>query len=115
MQVVLIEGDGIGPEVTAAACRVIAAAGVKIEWVRAEAGLGAAERYGEPLPEATLELVRKHRIALERPLHHARRQRVSLDQRSSTARSGSLRQRPPRQEVARHQDPFREGRSCRRS
>ena len=67
MQVVLIEGDGIGPEVTAAACRVVAAAGVKIEWVRAEAGLGAAERYGEPLPEATLELVRKHRIALKGP------------------------------------------------
>ena len=35
MQIVLIEGDGIGPEVTQAACRVVAAAGVKIDWVKA--------------------------------------------------------------------------------
>ena len=50
MQIVLIEGDGIGPEVTLAACRVVAAAGVKIDWVKAPAGIPAAERYGEPLP-----------------------------------------------------------------
>ncbi len=67
MKVVLIEGDGIGPEVTASACRVIAAAGVDIDWVRADAGLGAAERHGEPLPEATLDLIRTHRVALKGP------------------------------------------------
>lgn len=67
MKAVLIEGDGIGPEVTAAACRVVAAAGVDIEWVRAGAGLGAAERFGEPLPEQTLDLIRTHRIALKGP------------------------------------------------
>ena len=67
MQVVLIEGDGIGPEVTAAACRVVAAAGVRIDWVKADAGLGAAEAHGEPLPEATLDLIRKHRVALKGP------------------------------------------------
>lgn len=67
MKVVLIEGDGIGPEVTAAACRVVAEAGVKIDWVRADAGLGAAERHGEPLPESTLELIRQHRVALKGP------------------------------------------------
>ena len=39
MQIVLIEGDGIGPEVTAAACRVIDAVGVKIDWVRTPAAL----------------------------------------------------------------------------
>ncbi|OWK35140.1 isocitrate/isopropylmalate dehydrogenase family protein [Fimbriiglobus ruber] len=67
MKVVLIEGDGIGPEVTAAACRVVRAAGVDIDWVRADAGLGAAERYGEPLPEQTLDLIKHHRVALKGP------------------------------------------------
>jgi isocitrate dehydrogenase (NAD+) len=67
MNIVLIEGDGIGPEVTAAACEVIAAAGVKIDWIRAEAGLAAAERHGEPLPEETLELIRRYRVALKGP------------------------------------------------
>ena len=67
MQIVLIEGDGIGPEVTNAARRVVAAAGVKIDWVKAPAGLRAAEQLGEPLPEATLALVREHRVALKGP------------------------------------------------
>jgi isocitrate dehydrogenase (NAD+) len=67
MQIVLIEGDGIGPEVTAATCRVIAAAGVRIDWVKAPAGIPAAEKYGEPLPEETLELIRRYRIALKGP------------------------------------------------
>jgi isocitrate dehydrogenase (NAD+) len=67
MQIVLIEGDGIGPEVTGAACRVIAAAGVKIDWIKAPAGLDAAERLGEPLPEQTLEMIRRYRVALKGP------------------------------------------------
>jgi isocitrate dehydrogenase (NAD+) len=67
MRVVLIEGDGIGPEVTGAACRVVAAAGVTVDWVKADAGLPAAERCGEPLPEETLELIRKYRVALKGP------------------------------------------------
>ncbi len=64
---VLIPGDGIGPEVTAAAQQIIAAAGAKIEWIEAEAGLGAAERQGDPLPERTIELIRQHRVALKGP------------------------------------------------
>ena len=67
MQVVLIEGDGIGPEVSAATCRVIEAAGVKIDWIPAAAGLGAAERLGEPLPDETLDLIRHHRVCLKGP------------------------------------------------
>ncbi|MCU0705256.1 MAG: isocitrate/isopropylmalate dehydrogenase family protein [Fimbriiglobus sp.] len=67
MKVVLIAGDGIGPEVTAAAQEIISAAGVKIDWVPAAAGLGAAETHGEPLPEETLDLIRKHRVALKGP------------------------------------------------
>ena len=67
MQVVLIEGDGIGPEVTGAACRVVAATGVEIDWVRTTAGLHAAERHGDPLPEETLEAIRRYRVALKGP------------------------------------------------
>jgi isocitrate dehydrogenase (NAD+) len=67
MQIVLIAGDGIGPEVTEATKRVIAAVGVSIDWIPAPAGLDAAEQFGEPLPEQTLELIRKHRVALKGP------------------------------------------------
>jgi len=67
MQIVLIEGDGIGPEVTQAACRVVAATGVKIDWVKAAAGIPAAEQHGEPLPEETLEMIRRYRVALKGP------------------------------------------------
>jgi isocitrate dehydrogenase (NAD+) len=65
--VVLIAGDGIGPEVAAATQRVVAAAGADISWVEAFAGLGAVERFGDPLPEATLDLVRRYRVALKGP------------------------------------------------
>src|SRR5688572_30126464 len=67
MQIVLIAGDGIGPEVTDATRRVIAAAGVAIDWIAAPAGLDAAAQFGEPLPEMTLDLIRKHRVALKGP------------------------------------------------
>jgi isocitrate dehydrogenase (NAD+) len=65
--VVLIPGDGIGPEVTAAMQAVVAAAGADVTWVEAFAGVGAAERFGDPLPEATLDLIRRYRVALKGP------------------------------------------------
>lgn len=67
MRLVLIPGDGIGPEVTAATLEVISAAGVSIDWVHAEAGPEAAAKYGDPLPEQTLDLIRQHRVALKGP------------------------------------------------
>jgi len=67
MNVVLIPGDGIGPEVTRAAQQVIEAAGVKINWVRAHAGAACAEQFGDPLPDETLDLIRRHRVALKGP------------------------------------------------
>src|SRR6516162_5056255 len=67
MQLVLIPGDGIGPEVTEATRRVVAATGTRIDWVEAPAGLDAAQKLGDPLPESTLDLVRKYRVALKGP------------------------------------------------
>jgi isocitrate dehydrogenase (NAD+) len=65
--VVLIPGDGIGPEVTGAMREVVEAASARIDWVEAPAGLDAAEKLGEPLPDITLDLIRKHRVALKGP------------------------------------------------
>jgi isocitrate dehydrogenase (NAD+) len=65
--VVLIAGDGIGLEVTAAMQAVVQAAGAEVAWIEAMAGLGAAERYGDPLPAATLDLIRRYRVALKGP------------------------------------------------
>src|ERR671916_288207 len=67
MKLVLIPGDGIGPEVTEATRRVVAATGTRIDWVEAPAGLDAAQKLGDPLPESTLDLIRKYRVALKGP------------------------------------------------
>jgi isocitrate dehydrogenase (NAD+) len=67
-QVVLIPGDGIGPEVTAAARRVVDATGVAIDWQVHEAGGELVARYGQPLPEATLDAVMRVGVALKGPI-----------------------------------------------
>jgi NAD-dependent isocitrate dehydrogenase len=64
---VLIEGDGIGPEISQAVKDIFEAAQVPITWVPADAGLGAIERTGTGCPEETLELIRKHGVALKGP------------------------------------------------
>ncbi len=65
--VVLIPGDGIGPEVAAAVQRIFEAAEAPIRWVEHHAGVAALAESGEVLPEATLEAIRKHRVALKGP------------------------------------------------
>ena len=66
--VVLIAGDGIGPEITTAMKAVLAAAGADVSWVEAFAGLTAVERFGDTLPPDTLALIRRYRVALKGPL-----------------------------------------------
>jgi isocitrate dehydrogenase (NAD+) len=66
--VTLIPGDGIGPEITAAVVRILEAAGAALEWDRAVAGMAALEEAGDPLPDATLESVRRNRVVLKGPL-----------------------------------------------
>jgi isocitrate dehydrogenase (NAD+) len=64
-RVTLIPGDGIGPEVTAAAVRVIEAAGARIAWDVHEGGKTAFETLGTPIPEPLLASIRRNRVALE--------------------------------------------------
>ncbi len=67
-RVTLIEGDGIGPEVTGATCRVLEAAGAPVEWEKVSAGLAGVEAHGHPLPQAVLDSVRRNRVGLKGPL-----------------------------------------------
>lgn len=64
----LIRGDGIGPEITAAALAVLDAAGVRIDWDEQLAGVAAMEETGTPLPDATVESIRQTQVALKGPL-----------------------------------------------
>ena len=66
--VTLITGDGIGPEIAEAARRCIDATGAEINWELAEAGSEVMERLGTPLPDATVESIRKNGIALKAPI-----------------------------------------------
>jgi len=66
--VTLLPGDGIGPEVTEAAVRVLAAAGVAIEWDRVEAGGEVIAKYGTPVPEPVLQSIRRRGVALKGPI-----------------------------------------------
>jgi isocitrate dehydrogenase (NAD+) len=67
-RVTLIEGDGIGPEVTGAAVRILEAAGAEIDWQPVEAGIEYISKYGKPLPDHVLNSVRENRVALKGPL-----------------------------------------------
>ena len=67
-KVTLIPGDGSGPEVIAAAKRVVEATGVAIEWEQAEAGAAMIEKYGTPLPDETIESIRRNGVALKGPV-----------------------------------------------
>jgi isocitrate dehydrogenase (NAD+) len=64
----MIPGDGIGPEVAAAARTVLDATGVGIDWLEHQAGITALEASGELLPEETLAAIRDSRVAIKGPI-----------------------------------------------
>jgi len=66
--VTLVTGDGIGPEIAEAARRCIDATGAGINWIMAEAGVEVMERLGTPLPDETVESIKKTGIALKAPI-----------------------------------------------
>jgi isocitrate dehydrogenase (NAD+) len=67
--IVLIPGDGIGPEVTSAAKRVIEAAGLSVEWIELPAGAVAIEQgFDNVLPDQTVKAIKLHKVALKGPV-----------------------------------------------
>ena len=66
--VTLIPGDGIGPEVTRAVVRILAAAGFTPEWETFSAGAQAVEEHGTTLPQALLDSITRNKIALKGPI-----------------------------------------------
>jgi isocitrate dehydrogenase (NAD+) len=67
-RITLIPGDGIGPEVVAAAQKVLAAAKVDVDWEIHHAGTEVARLTGTPLPPTVIEAVRRNKVALKGPV-----------------------------------------------
>jgi len=66
--IAVIRGDGIGPEIMDATLAVLDALKLGLEYDFADAGMVALERHGELLPAATMDAIRRHRVALKGPL-----------------------------------------------
>jgi isocitrate dehydrogenase (NAD+) len=66
--VTLIPGDGIGPSISDATTRLVQASGADITWDTQLAGMAGVARYGDPIPEATLDSIKRTKLALKGPL-----------------------------------------------
>jgi isocitrate dehydrogenase (NAD+) len=66
--VTLISGDGIGPSISSATVRLLEAAGADITWDAQYAGMAGVARYGDPIPDQTLDSIKRTRVALKGPL-----------------------------------------------
>ena len=66
--VTLIPGDGIGPSITDATVRILEASGADIRWERQLAGQAGVKAHGDPIPEVTLDSIRRTGLALKGPL-----------------------------------------------
>src|SRR6266540_6141284 len=64
----LIAGDGIGPEITQATLLVLDALGLEFDWDEQYGGVSAIEKAGTPLPDATVDSIRRTGLALKGPL-----------------------------------------------
>lgn len=67
-RITLINGDGIGPEISDAVVKIIEAAGLKIDWDIQSAGADVIEKEGTPLPDRVLESIKRNKIALKAPV-----------------------------------------------
>ena len=66
-KVVLIPGDGIGPNISIAVKKVVTASGAEIDWIERKAGLSALEEGLDVLPDSTIEAIKEHKVALKGP------------------------------------------------
>ena len=66
--ITLINGDGIGPEISNAVIDIIKASGLEIDWDIQTAGADVIESEGVPLPKRVLDSIKKNKIALKAPV-----------------------------------------------
>jgi isocitrate dehydrogenase (NAD+) len=66
--ITLVEGDGIGPEVTRAVVKILETAGLRVNWDPHVAGVLAIERHGTPLPAELLDSIERNKVALKGPV-----------------------------------------------
>lgn len=66
--ITLINGDGIGPEISDAVVKIIEASGLKIDWEIQTAGADVIESEGIPLPNRVLDSIKKNKVALKAPV-----------------------------------------------
>ena len=66
-RITLIPGDGIGPEVTRAACEIVLASGAQVEFEEVPAGQRGEREYGTPLPSAVFDSIGQTHLALKGP------------------------------------------------
>ena len=67
-KITLINGDGIGPEITQSVVKIIKASGLEIDWDLQTAGSDVIEKEGTPLPQRVLDSVKKNGVALKAPV-----------------------------------------------
>jgi len=66
--ITLINGDGIGPEISDSVVKIIDASGLKIDWEIQTAGADVIEKEGTPLPQRVIDSIKKNKIALKAPV-----------------------------------------------
>ncbi|HQY54401.1 MAG: isocitrate dehydrogenase [Xanthomonadales bacterium] len=66
--IAVIRGDGIGPEIVDSVLRVLDALKLGLKYEFVEAGMAAQQSVGELLPQATLDAISRHKVALKGPL-----------------------------------------------
>ncbi|HSR68898.1 MAG TPA: isocitrate/isopropylmalate family dehydrogenase [Acidobacteriota bacterium] len=66
-KITLIPGDGIGPEIVEAVQDVLEASGAPLDWETADAGISAVKRHKTPIPQDTLESIKRNKVALKGP------------------------------------------------
>src|SRR5438876_2709041 len=66
-EVTFIPGDGTGPELAEATRRVLEATGVDFEWDHREAGIDEFEKHGNPLPDETLDSIKRTKVGIKGP------------------------------------------------
>ncbi|NWF49821.1 MAG: NADP-dependent isocitrate dehydrogenase [Ignavibacteriaceae bacterium] len=65
--VVLIKGDGIGPEIADAVIRIFDASGIPVSWIEKQAGLSVIDKHPSGVPEDTIKAIREYKVALKGP------------------------------------------------